>query len=462
MFHESSNNELRSPIMWFGEGSYDFGSYSNAHCRFSKEEDPVVFEFKWHSLQKRINSSCEGCPLFDRIMLGYLDASEYKLSIAINSDERGDYLEEVLISGNNHIMNVKSSKDRRLTFYLDGKIIKTKTVYWDYKTEGILPNIKFKDNHYYPTSDIQRLINSLIPDDLQNGLKNFDYVKLYNVKSPNPQDIYSYYEKNRNNNPFMDFIVKAYGADSKEFVTLCNNINLSILIYVLSYADKYLNYAFGQFSYMLPVRHVFGRYIRNKNMSVEKIEPSGKNVAEFILSLNEKELDDFNEFVHRVLEISITVEGADNKSVYVISEWGKDNIIDVGYGYSQIMPIVTTLWNIARIKRSCEFPSIIVIEQPEVHLHPSMQGDIAKLIVEAMKLAKQKKANVQIFVETHSEAFISRLGRYLRIKEKSYNVVSPEDVSVLLFEKTSAGSKITTTSYNQDGYIQKWPIGFLD
>ena len=462
LFKESSKNELRSPLMWFGEGTYDFGTYQNARCRFAKPGEPVVFEFAWKSLQKKKGPHCDGCRLYDRLLLGFMNSTNYRLSISVNSDDKGDYLEEIVLIGDSHSARAHCSKSRQLSFYLDDSEIKTKRATWDYSVEGILPNVRFSGS-YSPMNSIRRVINSLIPDSYQQPLKDRDYQKLYDIESIYPSDIYSFYEHNRNANPFMDFILKAHKEDSQEFKDFCNNVCLSLIIYSFAYADRYLSSSFDETSYMLPVRYAFGRYIRNKNLAVETINPSGENVMEFLLSLSKEELDDFNALVEKVLQVRVSVDGDENKSISILSRMGKDNIVDVGYGFTQILPIVTILWNIARKKSGCEFPNTVIIEQPEVHLHPSLQGDVAKLIDEVISLAKSNNSNLQVFIETHSEAFVNRLGRYIRNNELHHQggVLSSE-VSVLLFEKRGDGSIIIPTRFDSKGYIEKWPIGFLN
>lgn len=469
MFKESANNELRSPFMWYNEGLYDYGSYRNAHCRFSEGKEPIVFEFGWHSLEKKKGSQCDDCGLYDRERLGLLNAKQYKLEVSINNDTKGDYLETVILTAGEHFAKVVCSKDRYLTFYLDNRLLDSKQAIWDYKAKGILPNIRFK-GQYNPVSNVRKFINEIIPEGAH--LKNADYEKMYGITSLNPSEIYAYYEQNRSINPFMDYVLKAHKLESKEFQYFCNDIYLSIIIFGLLYADQYLSSSFEVTSYMLPIRHVFGRYIRNRNLAVERIDSSGANVMEFLLSLKKKELESFNMLLNKVLGITVSVvydekdkkkEADDNRSIYIESKWGKDNIVDVGYGYTQILPIIILLWNIARNKSACEFPDIVIIEQPEVHLHPSLQGDVAKLIVEAISLAKSSKSNLQIFVETHSEAFVNRLGKYVRLNSTSKDEGIPADeVSLLLFEKKEKGTTISSTSYDKDGYIQRWPIGFLN
>lgn len=469
MFKESARNELRSPVMWFNEGLYDFGSYKNACSRFVTEKEPIVFEFSWTALTKKKGVHCVECGLFDRQRLGFLNALRYKLVISINNDIKGDYLSEVMLECDSHSAKVSCSKDRLLTFFLDGQLLESKPAVWDYKAKGILPDIRFKSK-YHPTRNVRRLINSIIPDEPELSLMNTDNEKLYGIPSIEPSSIYAYYEQNRGNNPLMDYLVKSHKPDSDEFRSFCNDIYISLIISSLVYADRYLSSSFVETSYMLPVRYAFGRYIRNKNLAVENVDPSGANVMEFLLSLTKRELDSFNTIVDKVLGITISVEtedkkrpSDDNRSIYITSKYGRDNIVDVGYGYTQILPIIVVLWNLARQKNSCEFPNIVIIEQPEVHLHPSLQGDVAKLIVEVVALAQANKSVLQIFIETHSEAFVNRLGRYVRsYSSNKKEGISSDEISLLLFENKGNGTTITPTSYDSEGYIQRWPIGFMN
>ena len=141
---------------------------------------------------------------------------------------------------------------------------------------------------------------------------------------------------------------------------------------------------------MTPLRYSFARYIRNKELSVDNIEPSGKNVMEYIMSLGEDEKQSYMSFLEQSLDIYITVEGNDeNKSIFIQKDGEKDNIIDIGYGYSQILPIATMLWDVANKQHKCEFSEIIVIEQPEIHLHPSMQSQLVNLFINAISISKK-------------------------------------------------------------------------
>lgn len=121
---------------------------------------------------------------------------------------------------------------------------------------------------------------------------------------------------------------------------------------------------------------------------------------------------------------------------------------DVGFGISQVLPIVTEI--------SARNSSVIMIEQPEIHLHPAMQAELADLFIEAVD--PSLGAN-QVIAETHSEVLIMRLQK--RIREQ---VLSPADVLLLYVDQDPEGNaSITEIRLDEHGdFLDHWPGGFFD
>lgn len=109
----------------------------------------------------------------------------------------------------------------------------------------------------------------------------------------------------------------------------------------------------------------------------------------------------------------------------------QSNIIDVGYGVSQILPVLV------RILRS-QVPGIFLLQQPEVHLHPKAQAELTSLFI---TLANQKKHS--FIIETHSDYMAGRA----RIEIQKGNI-SPEDVSLIYMEPK--GSHVTVHNIGFD------------
>ena len=126
-------------------------------------------------------------------------------------------------------------------------------------------------------------------------------------------------------------------------------------------------------------------------------------------------------------------------------------IEDVGVGISQVIPVLIAA-NSSRV----------YIQQPELHLHPRLQAQLADVFVEQVSRAP-------IFViETHSEHFLLRLLRRIRetyrsdIPHKLFSLKA-EDIAVLYVDKTSDGtSNIMQLRLSEDGeFIDRWPHGFF-
>lgn len=116
---------------------------------------------------------------------------------------------------------------------------------------------------------------------------------------------------------------------------------------------------------------------------------------------------------------------------------------NVGFGYSYILPIVVT----ALIAQK---GNIVIIENPEAHLHPQAQARVAFM------LAKLADKGVQIFVETHSEHIVNAF-RLAALKEE-YKV-SNEDMSIFFFDDDYS---VKALHIEPSGRIPNWPKGFFD
>lgn len=98
------------------------------------------------------------------------------------------------------------------------------------------------------------------------------------------------------------------------------------------------------------------------------------------------------------------------------------NLIDVGYGVSQALPVITELLN-------PEPPPLFLLQQPEVHLHPSAQAALGSLFC---SIASKER---QLVVETHSDFIIDRVLMDIRDKKTD---LTPDDVSILYFEPSDS------------------------
>jgi len=123
------------------------------------------------------------------------------------------------------------------------------------------------------------------------------------------------------------------------------------------------------------------------------------------------------------------------------------NIVDVGQGMNQALPLVVR----AHISKP---DSMIILEQPELHLHPAAHGDLAELF------AKSAKENNQTFlIETHSENIILRLRRL--IVEQTFGLTSDDVVIYWVTDGETKGQQIQKITIDDEGTLSDWPEGIF-
>lgn len=474
MLKESARNELRGPILWFDE-TYDFGSYANTFSRHAKSErETMTLCFTWKPAKTKSNGR-----LFypSRLFSDSTIEDAENVSVILSIGKAGD---EVVLKkmelqiDSMSITIVRLDNSPNLQVRINDCIINTFTFVWNYGTSTLLPSLQIVGKVFaYEVLD-----NALKKIYVEKGLDIspllFFPKTIFNTENEIWNEIESKIVKST---PKKARTIRIEGneADRKKVVDAVFIMTIQSL---LQDVDDYLTKYFRHTYYITPLRYNFQRYMRNRDLSVDYIDSSGKNVMEYILSLNKSEKDSYVKYLKKTLKIEVDVEGKENKSIFIKTEDGeKDNIVDVGYGFSQVLPIATTLWDRAYKKIKDEVENTIVIEQPEVHLHPAMQKRLAVLFVEALNIAKLRGKALKLIVETHSQHLVNHLGKYVansyppRIKELlNYYLtdvdeevkITPEEISIYLFEKKDGVTSIAKTGYDKRGQIQRWPIGFLD
>ena len=121
--------------------------------------------------------------------------------------------------------------------------------------------------------------------------------------------------------------------------------------------------------------------------------------------------------------------------------FGQEN---AGFGVSQILPVLVLCYYVPG-------GSTIILEQPEIHLHPSVQSDLADVLIDVVK-----NRDLQVIVESHSEHLLRRLQR--RIAEGE---LPAKDAALYFCDIENGESKAQELEIAEDGFIKNWPRDFF-
>ena len=119
-------------------------------------------------------------------------------------------------------------------------------------------------------------------------------------------------------------------------------------------------------------------------------------------------------------------------------------LTDVGFGVSQVLPVIVLLNHVPE-------RSTVILEQPEIHLHPEVQSGLADAIV---GIAETR--DLQVIVESHSEHLLRRLQR--RVADET---IPAELVKLYFVSQESGEARLKDIGLNEYGEIENWPEHFF-
>ena len=141
------------------------------------------------------------------------------------------------------------------------------------------------------------------------------------------------------------------------------------------------------------------------------------------------------------------VSGAGRDYEFLVKKYkgGPDvRLTDIGFGVSQVLPVLILCYYAPE-------GSILILEQPEAHLHPKVQSELADVLIDVVK-----NRNIQIILESHSEHLILRLMR--RIAEEQ---ISADDTALYFCQINDGTSEIERLNMDEYGNIRNWPQDFF-
>lgn len=471
LLKQSVETDSIGSILWYGN-LVDFGSFKEALYRQADSpnigfgfrllidlEDRGAFPvFRYKDLRQRITTN--------------LVPTKTQLTVEKLSSQEHSLLREVSVSVFDSIFNIQLDSQSRLTC-LSINSTDVTDLFEEYRFihrgGGLLPSISVRRQRLDPSDDfidstvfdrlfaeIKSITRSRTPDVIQRIIRR--------LKLGDRQQLLQQIQNMSPPTQSWEKAVSPWTLDSPQFNTIVDLLFAGYfqLIYVI--IESQLRSIMQNIYYIAPLRASAERYYRVQGLAVREVDAQGRNLAMFVRNLSSGMQEKLNNWLTENFdfELKSTSEGGHlSLKIRLADSNVLENLADMGFGYSQMIPILIQLWLMGEHRNELTvrgLPRIFAIEQPELHLHPRLQAKLADVFVSTIQAAKKMRLDVRLIIETHSETMINRFGN--RIAD---GALDHSSINVLIFEKNndSKATSIMRSGYDEEGYLTKWPYGFF-
>ncbi len=465
LLRQSVETARESPILWYHERFVDFGSFDEAVNEHAKERT-ISFEFElpvddW-------DVELESCSL-TMTLAGHADGSAYVQAYEIRAEgqrveialDRAGFVTDFRTNGRPVDRGSLSLQLSRPAFLLptieaDTAQQVSYTKYFkrtkDLGEEEQAEPLLHSDPWRVPLVDALRKI--VPPGTHANILDNWTGV----MPAASAEGV----------DAAMTRTEKKAWTDchltDAELTTLLPSLFAGRANRIIAAADAAIADFASHVAYLAPLRATAVRGYRVQDLSVSEVDPRGENLAMFLRSLPPEDVQSFADFTRRHLDFdaSLRILGL-HADIFVREALGSraKNLVDVGSGHAQVLPLAAILWStcVRKARRDNGRTSLLAIEQPELHLHPAHQAKLTRMFAGAMLESRGAGRPVKLLIETHSEALVNGFGDLIHEK-----VLSPEDVQIAIFDQDddTRQTSVRLASYDEDGALRNWPYGFFN
>ncbi|MDV5083152.1 AAA family ATPase [Vibrio diabolicus] len=474
LLRQSIESRTSGPILWYGQ-YVDYGAFSEAKNNNS-ECDEIFLDYKFELQYKSYNKQGVVRPLFRK-------SSDIELELGVK--EKG---KRTVASSLNIIFEeneIYISLGNGCTTYLNNKKVDTTESINHYpSSNGFLPSI-LSDDHGIPESDsddgeieeqLQFLNDAYEMSDVIFRDYILDILKLikpysnHNSFEEGPFESEIHLISNLNfTNKFdtLNQLFRLFSIEEKPSSKICEEIYSKLLACFMPKLIENINEQLEKYSssitYIAPLRASAERFYRFQDLRVEQLDHTGSNLAMLLQSFSKAQMNKFQHWSQENFGFKILLPETNSLHYEIKINIDNEvhNISDMGFGFSQILPIITSLWfennGLPIRRRLLQRSPIFVIEQPELHLHPELQALLAKVFISVVHKAASapKSRRPKIIFETHSKTMIDALGDYIEEHQ------CPDLVNIVIFNKQDGITNIETASFDEEGDLSNWPIGFF-
>lgn len=447
---QSVLSDADTPILFFGK-NIDYGNYEDVvygHSKDRKMEFSVSYDFYMDRYYGSSNKLDERYSKF----IGSFHTADIRIGLTKYSKRMIIDNWVISIEGKIAIKILREQKENYIISFYD---------IWDDKEVMTFPVKHAYFYHFFPNLYATEYLENII-----------DYYCKQNGKPLLSNIIKKEYKKNRYG--IREFL---YGdnRDDNEDVAEIRKIAQMFIFYsdVLSEVRVHVTQDADETYYIGPFRENPSRVYRDVERQVDSVGSRGEDVSAMLkndYTHGKKVITSVSNWFEKSMNYKVSLKdiGSGLYNIVVMKDDGHaDNIIDVGYGISQVLPIVAQLAKIRhgrkRYNRISPFDPTnrtFVIEQPELHLHPGAQAELANLFVDIVS-QNNKENSVDILIETHSEHLIRRLQAL--VADKNVNI-SNDQVKIYYVDKDENNEAfVTEMRILENGQFEKeWPSGFFD
>jgi predicted ATPase len=481
LFRQSLMTRTSSPILWYGD-LVDFGSFDTALSRDSNTK-AIHFSFAIDDL------TFEDRPVYLGEHYGYYRKSELTrvrgISYDVGIDRRGERNRISSISINVERPNIRvlleadeNSSVSKLLINDEDVLAAIAPLRFSISSGSLFPELRFVRPKDDPSRD-PWLVNPYAAATLPSLTKILRRVIDTRTKDKSIAEIagrliasgFSDPERfksvGRNHGVTVGrlFDTIATQEDKRQYKQISMLLDSAALPSLFRAIAQHLKQVLSSTLYIGPARARSERYYRYQDLAVSEIDPDGKNFPMFLNSLSRSQIDSFSRWVKSLFGYGVAVSRQTGHiSINLTDGNVETNIVDVGYGVSQILPVLGQIWwarNRPSTRESRTPLALLAIEQPELHLHPAHQALLADALVGetiAPSDARAAVGKMHYIVETHSETLINRLGEFIAVGK-----LDAADVQVILFEPDDdrGTTSVRTVEFNSDGTLVDWPYGFF-
>lgn len=488
LIKQSIQTKTNSPILWYGD-YVDFGSFQKTIYN-NKIDLSLILDFKMDSLdtyRSLYYKSDHSISRFQR-----LSFQGVSIQIEISGSEISSYISRIKITVEKpcaeyevYFENTKSvteapkikeifvnkkrinyAKEKEYEILLlnnsifpelipatsdSGYLFSSSIVNFSSSIDRLIPVVRRSIHGRTKDSTIKAFLAQVL------GLRNFSI------------STFSQVAENQSAQSFKKLSDEIRSKEKQDlFDQIYNEYLLCRLMPLFNTASETLHNIFDSLLYIGPARARSERYYRHQDLSVLEIDPNGNNFPMFLNSLPSTLFEDFSNWVNSLFGYRLKLSDTEGHiSINILDSDKEINVVDTGYGVSQILPVLGQIWWAQ--KRGREKTSrqgrgqkntIVAIEQPELHLHPAHQALLADALLSYPYFQEDPNSTeISLLVETHSETLINRIGELISKKKIRHN-----DVQIVIFEEVAGRPSETTiniSKFREDGSLVDWPYGFF-